>query len=449
MCLFVGNGLGSLRNSRTSPNREGFSTMRRALVASVISIGLAASLISANPAAADGPINATQFGMHIPQLSQGLVPGVNYGSVRLWDSGVAWGLVQQGKNKFWWNGLDASIANANSQGVDIMYVLGSTPTWAATNKKQGTYPYKGAASVPKTKDWEKWVTAVVKRHGGSIGSYQIWNEANLTDFWAGTPKQMAKLTQVASKIIRKYDPTAKVVSASSTVRLQSAYKKFFPAYLKELKKVKWPVDVISVHTYPKGNGTPEDRSIYIDQVSAQMKKSKVPASKQLWDTEVNYGIKGPGKIKGQKIGGDKAAAWTAQTYLENIVKGVGRSYWYFWDAPNSLLGITMQDGYPGAIGYQTAYMWLNNSFYSCTEGNVNVCQLGDAVQPEVVVWATQGSGTYTVPANATVQCDAMNRCSAVTPGDSIAIGSMPLWFGTAEQNATNQATLLNRPVASP
>jgi hypothetical protein len=423
--------------------------MRRAFIASALSIGLAASVVVASPASADGPINKVQFGMHVPNISIGVDPGVSYGAIRLWDSGVTWGQVQQGKNKFWWNGLDASIANANEQGAEVLYVLGSTPKWAATNKKQGTYPNKGAASVPKMADWKKWVKAVVQRHGNSINAYQIWNEANLSNFWAGTPKQMADLTKAASKIIRKYDPGAKVVSASSTVRLESAYKRFFPAYLKALKKAKWPVDVISVHTYPAGNGTPVDRADYLNKVNQQLRLSKVPANKDLWDTEVNFGIKGPGAIPGQKITGDTAAAWTARTYLENLIKGVDRAYWYFWDKPNALLGIAMQDGLPGAVGYQTAYMWLNNSYYSCAPGDVNVCQLGDADQPDVVVWSTKASGTYTVPANATVQCDAMNRCSAVNPGDLITIGSMPLWFGSAQQNVQNQVTLVPAPAPVP
>jgi hypothetical protein len=423
--------------------------MRRALISITLSLGLAASVVLANPASADGPINKVQFGMHVPDISLGVDPGVSYGAIRLWDSGVAWGLVQQGKNKYWWNGLDASIANANKQNAEVLYVLGSTPKWAATDLKQGTYPNKGAASVPKMDDWKKWVTAVVKRHGNSINAYQIWNEANLSTFWAGTPQQMADLTKAASVIIRKYDPGAKVVSASSTVRLESAYKRFFPAYLAALKKANWPVDVISVHTYPDGQGNPGDRAKYLDQVNSQLQASKVPASKQLWDTEINYGIKGPGSIKGRSISGDTAAAWTAQTYLENMIQGVDRAYWYYWDTPNSLIGITLQDGTTGSIGYQTAYMWMNNSYYTCTKGAVNVCQMGDATQPDAVVWSNSGSGTYTVPANATVQCDAMNRCTTVIPGTSIAIGSMPLWFGSEQQNGQNQATLVPSPATTP
>ncbi len=405
--------------------------MRRSLVAAVLTSALAvAGLTTALPAQAAGPVDDTQFGMHVPQISQGVDPGTSYGSIRLWDSGVAWGQVQQKKKKFWWVGLDSAIANANAQGAEVSYVLGSTPTWAASNKKQGTYPNKGAASVPSSKNWKNWVKSVVKRYGASIDSYQIWNEANLKTFWEGSPKQMAKLTKDAYTIIRKYDPTAKVVSASSTVRLSSAYKKFFPKYLKELKKLKWPIDVVAVHLYPPGTGTPATRAGYITKVQKDMKKGKVPARVQLWDTEINYGIKGPSPTKGVKITGPTAAAWVAQTYLDDIRLGVDRAYWYYWYPNTSLVGIQMIDGSPGAIGYQTVHDWLTNAYYTCTSGPVNTCQLGDSVVPKVIAWASTGSGTFTVPANATIACDALNQCTPVTPGSQVTIGSMPQWFGT-------------------
>ena len=410
--------------------------MRRALTAALLTCSLvlaagATALPASAAPSAPNPVQVTQFGMHVPNVSQGVAPAVTYGSIRLWDSGVAWGQVEQKNNKYWWNGLDASIANANAQGAQIMYVLGSTPKWAASNTKQGTYPNKGAASMPPMSEWKSWVTAVVKRYGASIESYQIWNEANLSTFWQGTPKQMADLTAEAAKIIRKYDPTAKVVSASSTVRLESAYKKFFPAYLKELKKKNWPVDAISVHLYPPSTGTPGTRADYVVKVKNDMAKAKVPASKQLWDTEINYGIAGPGSGNPDKdIEGPTAAAWVAQTYLDDLRLGVSRAYWYFWDQAVNLVGIQMFNGTVGATGYQTVTSWLNGKFYSCTSGNVNACQLGNNEAPKVVVWASKGSGTFVVPANVTRQCDALNSCVAATPGATVTIGSMPQWFGT-------------------
>ena len=417
--------------------------MRRSLISALAATAVVATSLAAVPAAqanSGGPIPEPFFGMHVPTIANGTDPGVTYGGVRLWDSGVTWGQVEQKKGAYWWNGLDAAISNANEQKVSTLYVLGGTPTWAATNKSQGTYPKKGAASVPKMKDWNSWVSAITSRYAASIDSYQIWNEADLTNYWAGTPKQMADLTKAAAKIIRQNDPGATIVSASSTVRLESSYNRFFPAYLKELKKAKWPVDVIAVHTYPDGKGDPASRVQYIEQTKKDMKSAKVPASKPLWDTEVNYGIPGPGSVKGKSINGAQAASWVAQTYLDDIRLGVARSYWYFWSPATNRIGITLQDGTPGAIGYQTVNNWLAGSFYSCTSGSgstPNTCQLGDNNNPEVIAWATTGSATYTVPAGASVQCDALNTCQAVAPGSRVQIGSMPLWFGTPAGQAAN------------
>jgi hypothetical protein len=412
--------------------------MRRALTAAIASAALLGSTIAVAPmASAANPVPDVAFGMHVPQIANGEKPNANIGTVRLWDAGVAWGQVQQKKNTFWWNGMDAAIASANAQGMSITYVLGSTPKWAQKKAPKGKYPYGGTgAANPKMSDWKKWVKAVVQRYGNSIDAYQIWNEANLADFYDGTPKQMAALTKEAYKIIRAYDPTAKVVAASSTVRLTKSYNRFFPAYLKELKKQKWPVDAIAVHTYPPGKDTPADRLALLDKVNKDIKKGKVPSRIELWDTEVNYGIKGPGKVKGQTITGGQAADWTASTFLDSILTGVDRTYWYYWYRPDGRLGIILDNtpqGDAGRLGYQTAYDWMVNSFYSCTRGGPgqpNVCQLGDDTNPEVVVWSNEGVGTYTVPANATVQCNTLNQCSAIAPGTQLPIGGSPLWFGS-------------------
>lgn len=413
--------------------------MRRSLVSTIataVSTAVVASTLmglgaaQANPVGS--PISANQFGMHVPAIVEGEDPGVTYGSLRIWDAGVTWGQIEQKKGDYWWVPLDRAIGNANDQKVSILYVLGGTPTWAATNKNQGKYPNKGAASMPNMKAWKSWVRAVVDRYGDSIESYQIWNEANLSDFWQGTPQQMAQLTREAAKIIRQGDPSAKIVSASTTVRLEKAYKKFFPAYLKGLKKAGWPVDAIAVHSYPDGQGNPGTRAGLIEQVNTQMRKSKVPANKELWDTEVNYGIQGPGKIKGRTIGGADAASWVSQTYLDNLRLGVNRAYWYFWAPDTARIGIEMQDGTTGAAGYQTTFNWMFQSYYNCTSGALNSCNFGDNDNPRIVVWASSGSQAYTVPANASVSCNALNQCTPVTPGQSITIGNMPTWFGTPQ-----------------
>jgi len=418
--------------------------MRRALISAVagaIALGSVAMTVPSQAASIANPLPTTMFGQHVPGIANGTTPTVPYGTVRLWDAGVAWGQVNQAKGKFWWNGLDAAIQNANAQKVSTLYVLGSTPTWAATNKKQGTYPNKGAASMPGMANWKNWVSAVVNRYAASIDSYQIWNEANLSNFFAGTPAQMADLTAAAAKIIRAGDPTAKIVSASSTVRLTKSYDKFFPAYLKALKKKGWPVNAVAVHTYPAANEGPAERVGYINKTKADMVKVGTPAAIELWDTEVNYGIQGPGKIAGRTIAPAVGAGWLATTYLDNLTLGVARSYWYFWAPADGRVGVVTNDGTPAATAYATVERWVGNAFYSCARGAngaANTCQMGDNNNPEMVAWVSSGTGKFTVPAGATTQCDVMNSCSAIAPGTSVTIGSSPLWFGSASRAATNQ-----------
>lgn len=382
-------------------------------------------------AQADTYVDGRLFGLHVPQIANGAVPTVSYGSIRLWDSGIAWGLVEQSRGHYWWAGLDRAIGAAKAQHAEIVYVLGSTPKWAATHTYQGSYPNKGAASNPKyLADWRTWVTAVVRRHGSSIDAYQIWNEANLPTFWQGTTRQMATLTLEAKRIIRKLDPTAKVIAASSTIRLTSSFSRFFPEYLNELKRLAWPVDVFAIHTYGPSTAAPAIREAYVARARARLKAAKAPA-RPLWDTEINYGIKGPGTAYPDvDVEGAPAAADVAQTYLDSIRLRLARTYWYSWSPPTDLLGVTLFDGTLGAIAYQTTYSWLAQATVGCTSATVRVCHISKGGVLSEVAWMSAGTeSAFLVPAYATRLCDALNVCSAVTGGSTVMIGRMPVWFG--------------------
>jgi hypothetical protein len=327
--------------------------------------------------------------------------------------------------------LDRAVQAANAQNAQILYVLGSTPTWAASDRSQGTYPNRGAASSPRyLADWRRWVTAVVTRYGPSIDAYQIWNEANLATFWQGTPRRMARLTLEAQKIIRRLDPTAVVVAASSTVRLRSAFARFFPAYLKELRRVGWPVDAFAIHTYGPSTAKPALRAKYIRLARAELRDAHAPA-RPLWDTEVNYGIKGPGaRYPDKDIGGDKAAKFVAQTYLDSVRLRIARTYWYSWSTKTNLLGITMYTGYPGATAFQTTHDWLANAVVDCRSKHVRICRINRGGELSLVAWTSSGdTGAFTVPYFASRMCDARNRCEPVVPGTQMRIGRMPHWFG--------------------
>jgi polysaccharide biosynthesis protein PslG len=397
------------------------------VMASAMTVGL----ISAAPATAATFVDGTQFGLHVPRISNGVVPTVPYGTVRLWDSGVTWGQVEQSRGKYWWVGFDQAVAAAKNQNAQILYVLGSTPRWAASNKSLGTYPNKGAASNPRyLADWRRWVTKVVTRYGDSIDAYQIWNEANLATFWQGTPRQMAILTKEAYKIIRRLDPTAQVVAASTSVRLASAFNRFYPAYLIQLRRLNWPVNVFAIHSYGPSTATPAVRAKYIKKTRKALKEARAP-KRPLWDTEVNYGIAGPGlKYPDKDINGWKASAYTSQTYLDSLRLGVARTYWYAWMPQTDLLGITMFNGTLAATAYQTTYDWVIGATVACSSSPLRVCYVDKGGVPSQIVWRSAGVPIpYTVPIYATRSCSAAGSCQPVAPGSTVMIGRMPMWFG--------------------
>ena len=399
------------------------------MVASFLIFGLVS--IPASQAASF--VDGREFGLHVPQVANGVVPTTPYGSIRLWDSGVTWGQVEQSRGKYWWVGMDRAIASANSQGLEILYVLGSTPRWAASDRTQGTYPNRGAASNPRNlSDWRRWVTQVVTRYGDSIEAYQIWNEANLKTFWQGTPRQMAILTLEAKKIINRLDPTAKVVAASTSVRLASAFNRFYPAYLNQLRKRGWPVDVFSIHSYGPSTATPAVRAKYIAKTRKALREARAP-KRPLWDTEINYGIAGPGaKYPDKDITGWKAAAFTSQTFLDSLRLGVPRTYWYAWMPKTDLLGITMYNETVGARAFHITQQWVTGANVACRNTPLRICFVNKEGVPSQIVWRSAGPRIqYTVPAYATQSCNAAGSCVPVTPGSKVMIGRIPTWFGVA------------------
>ena len=88
----------------------------------------------------------------------------------------------------------------------ILYVLGSTPKWAASSTSQGTYPNKGAASMPKSmKYWKDWVTAVVKRYGDRYGL--VNNGGNATTAELTLPPGKTSVTDLSNGVRQELKAT--------------------------------------------------------------------------------------------------------------------------------------------------------------------------------------------------------------------------------------------------
>jgi hypothetical protein len=383
-----------------------------------LTVIVAATLVAVPTTVSAKPLPPEQFGLHVSSIGSGVKPSIPVGAVRLWDAGVRWDQIESRKGKYSWDALDQAVSTAQAAGAkDILYVLGSTPSWAASKFSSADLYGPGTASFPKkSKYYVRFAKAVAKRYKGRITSYQIWNEANTRSFYNGGTYtgwiKLAKLTKKASKAIRKADKRADIVAASSTVIPTAKFQteSFFYRYLRELKKRKVKFDAVSVHLYPVNPKQGPDARVKSIAAVRQVMRRVGLNNKQLWDTEVNYGDRrNPAAVVVPKP--KKAATYVARTYLDSARYGIDRTFWYGWDI--DVLGISLTNADGTATRAGTAFLntrtWMRaGSWKGCkSKGKVTTCRIGKSK----VVYASK-STRIKRPKAVTQVCTLTGKCSS-------------------------------------
>ncbi len=353
------------------------------------------------PANAATSVTTDQFSLGLaPEVTTS--PGVPAGYIRLWDMGVAWRDVNPAPGVFNWTVLDQRIAQANAAGAKVLYVAGLTPVWAAANPTDGD-PRWGAGSASAPADpatYGSFITALMQRYGARIAAVETWNEANLKTFWTGTPEQMADLTARANAAIKAISPGTAVFAASTTTRLINSVKTFFGPYAAALKAKGFPIDGWTIHTYPAANATPVNRFDAID-AWRDVLRSAINADVQgmgkvVWDTEINYGLAGPGAIPDQDFDGPTGATYLARTYVDSIRQGISATFWYLWTAgPYGLIGVQMYNGTKETIdAYNRLRSWTGGATLSSCDTTTDVvkCYFTKG-EPFIIAMSKSGAPT--------------------------------------------------------
>ena len=305
-----------------------------------------------------------QFSLSVaPQVAwdaglEGLIPPAA-SMYRLWDMGVAWKDVNPSRGVFDWTVLDRRV-DLYLRGVKPLLVLGLTPQWAAVDPAAGDERWGfGTASPPSNiADWNNYVSAVVNRYGSRIGGYELWNEANLPTFWQGSIEKLYEMAASASSIIKAANPAAIVLAPSTTTRLRTSSRKFTTGFASQIPDgTKGPFDAWTIHSYPTGSagvnledGTKNPRAAADKRVDDILNwqnalvdavGSDSPAlDMDIYDTEVNYGLKGPGTEPGQNWSAGEATQLMNMTYQDSQKLGINATFWYQYTAvPYDLLGV--------------------------------------------------------------------------------------------------------------
>jgi hypothetical protein len=375
-----------------------------------------------------------------------------FGAIRIWDNGVRWDEVNTAAGVYDWTLLDQVVANAEATGAQrIMYVLGSTPSWLATDTSVPNYlNAAGANSMPASLSaWDDWVRAVVTRYKGRIDEWQVWNEVNFSSFWSGSVDQMVTLTQRASKIVNQIDPRSDFVTGSAIVRQSKKKNKvskqsaaispssFFYSYMKGLKKKKVKFDAVGMHLYPwykagPGDGTPYDREK--GAADAQKVLDHFKFKQPMYDTEMAYGNRRNNGWRKKVLSQSKGAAYLAQTYIYGMVNNVPEVYWYGWD--DHVLGVDVTDPVTGAIlqpgiAYNTVMGWMSGAKNGgCRyKSAVNTCLIKQKGQRQYITFRRAAAAkTYVVPKSwkVTEVCTVLDNCSNLKKNRRVKVGESPM-----------------------
>ncbi len=96
----------------------------------------------------------------------------------------------------------------------VQPILEGTPAWAAISEERREDAVKAKRPTTVPPDPVKYaeiVRDVARRYGKNIGCFEVWNEADITQFYRGTPDEYATLFLGLVPVIRKEAPHAKIM----------------------------------------------------------------------------------------------------------------------------------------------------------------------------------------------------------------------------------------------
>ena len=284
-------------------------------------------------------IRHSLFGMHDgtstlkgDPVSGGSFAVLHEGWIRLWDTGVQWQNIETSPNHYTWTRLDTLVTAARSHHARVTLVVAGTPSFYSST------PW----NVPsgRVDEYQRFVRKVMKRYQGRIDSYQVWNEANISTFWTGTQHRMAQLTKAMAHARDAAAPRALVVAPPLVTRLpyQLDWIKGYETQKIHGKPVWRFYDAVALSLYPLPRyggrtGVPEDAIRQLEAAQRQLRRSGVPASKPIWDTEINYGLQSgaQGGTAAAPVSASRQASNVVRTYLLQAAAHVKRIAWYRYD----------------------------------------------------------------------------------------------------------------------
>ena len=177
----------------------------------------------------------------------------------------SWWKVEEKKGEFDFKVFDEIMDSLDARKIKMLGILTEHST-------------DGQSAFGNRKEWLKYIAATVEHFKGRV---QYWEILNEPDLHKGTPQQAAeygKMLKEASALIRKIDPSAKIVYTG----LAFGEKEYLEASFKECDTSNF--DAIGIHTYPAP--TPPEGTIAARVKILNETMDRFGGRKPIWITEI-------------------------------------------------------------------------------------------------------------------------------------------------------------------
>jgi xylan 1,4-beta-xylosidase len=149
-------------------------------------------------------------------------------------------------------GVDRVYDRVLELGLRPIVELAFMPRDLARDPSKTVFTYQAVISPPR--DWDRWaelvralVAHLVERYGlaevRDRWAFEVWNEANLEVFWAGTREEYLRLYDVTARAVKAVDPDLRVGGPAS------AAGGWIGDLLRHVGESGAPIDFVSTHTY--------------------------------------------------------------------------------------------------------------------------------------------------------------------------------------------------------
>lgn len=130
-------------------------------------------------------------------------------------------------NENWWARYRRMYDAALAKGMRPIITLGSTPEWARDYIGRNCGLRRGCEYPPAAWALDEWAeyAAEVARRFPKTAAIEIWNEANIVNFWKPlpNPSRFAQLVDAAYPAIKAANPDMTVLAGSFAPAFKSAY----------------------------------------------------------------------------------------------------------------------------------------------------------------------------------------------------------------------------------